>query len=281
MTRAIASLYWILPVFTLGACVTVPEASAPAGSTTPSAHVTPSYNGAYARPLSDVPPANGLERKARIHTELGMEYLGFGRSDVALDEAKMALKIQSGYAPAHHLIGMIYVELKQYGQAESAFREALSSAPGDPDFNNSFGWFLCQRGRVSEALSHFATAAANPYYNYKTRPYTNAGNCLLGANDVAGAEIQFRNALQVDPGNSEALYRLADVIYRRGNYRGAHDLLVQYHQRFEPGARSVWLGLRAAHRLGERHSEASYMEQLRTRFPASPEYALMMQGKYQ
>jgi len=85
--------------------------------------------------------------------------------------------------------------------------------------------------------------------------------------------------LQADPANGEALYRLAEVGYRRGNYRGAHDLLVQYHQKFNPSARSAWLGVCTARRLGERHAEASYTEQLRTRFPASPENALLTQGK--
>jgi len=279
MTRPTLPLFWMVPVFFLGACATTADQS----HTATSFDVAPSYSGPYPRPLSDSPPANEEEAKARSHTELGQVYFfDLGRSDVALDEARTALKIKSGYPPAYHLIGLVYMELKQNAQADDAFRRALSGAPGDPDFNNSYGWFLCTQKRVSEAMSRFATSAANPYYQHKSRPYTNAGLCLLENNELERAEVQFSRALEVEPSDSEeALYRLAEVGYRRGNYRSAHDLLVKYHQRFDPSARSVWLGVRAARRLGESHSEASYGEQLRSRFADSHENALMMQGRYE
>jgi type IV pilus assembly protein PilF len=276
MTLMMRFLCWIVPGFIFAGCATSgvsPQAS-PFGA-------EPSYRGSHARPLSDTPPANETESKARIHADLGAEYLGIGRTEVALDEVRMALQIDSGYAPAHHLMGLIHMELGQDALAGEAFRRALGAAPGDPDFNNSYGWFLCRQRRFAEAMSHFATAAANPYYCCGVRPHTNAGLCLLENNDLAGAEVQFAKALEIDPSSGEALYQLADVNYRRGNHRRAHELLIQYHQRFGPSARSVWLGLRAARRLGEHPAETSYTEQLRGRFAGSPENALLMQGKYE
>ncbi|MDR2015667.1 MAG: type IV pilus biogenesis/stability protein PilW [Azoarcus sp.] len=275
MTHPTLPLCWVVSVFFLGACATTADH---AGS---SFDAAPGYSGAYPRPLSDSQPANEEEARARVHTELGQEYFSIGRMDVALDAARTALKIKSGYPPAYHLMGLIYMELRQNDQADGAFRRALSDAPGDPEFNNSYGWFLCTQKRVSEAMSRFATSAANPYYLHKTRPFTNAGLCLLENNEVERAGVQFSKALEADSSNSEALYRLAEVGYRRGNYRNAHDLLIQYHRHFDPNARSVWLGLRAARRLGERHAEASYTEQLRSRFPGSSESVLMMQGRYE
>jgi type IV pilus assembly protein PilF len=277
MTRTMTFLCWIIgSACSLSGCTTPPE---------PSQHqafdATPSFRGAYSRPLSETPPENAAESSAHVHTQLGSEYFSIGRTDVALEEARKAIRASSGYAPAYHLMGMVYVELEQYALADEAFRQALSAAPGDPDFNNSYGWFLCRQGKVSEAMSHFVTATRNPYYCCKTRPYTNAGRCLLDNNDAAGAEVQFSRALEADPANSEALYRLAEVSYRRGALRRAHDMLTQYHQKFGPSARSVWLGLRAARRLGERHAVTSYTEQLRSRFADSPENALMLQGKYE
>ena len=267
---------WIIPVFILAGCAT---SHGPSG--TSPYDVAPSYSGPYSRPLSDVPPADGAESKAHGYFSLGAGYFSTGRTQIALDEARKALQVDSGHAPTHHLMGLIYVELGQDAQAGDAFRRALGVAPGDPDFNNSYGWFLCRQKRVAEAMSHFATAAANPYYCCKARPYTNAGLCLMQNKDFAGAQAQFAKALEADPGNSEAMYRLAETAYRRGDHRRAHDLLIQYNQRFDPSARSAWLGARAARRLGERHAETSYTEQLRGRFGDSPENALMMQGKYE
>jgi type IV pilus assembly protein PilF len=281
MTRTMTFLCWIIgSALSLGGCVTEPDQSSKSAQPQ-NFDAAPSFRGTYSRPLSEIPPANNAETSASVHTQLGSDYFSHGRTDVALEEARKALQASSDYAPAYHLMGLVYVELEQHALADEAFRHALSSAPGDPDFNNSYGWFLCNRGRVPEAMSHFATAINNPYYRNKSWPYTNAGRCLLNNKNVAGAEIQFSKALTTDPGNSEALYWLAEVSYRRGAWQRAHDMLTQYHQRFGPSARSVWLGLRAARRLGERHAEASYTEQLRSRFANSPENALMMQGKYE
>ena len=280
--RPTLPLFWMVPVFFLGACVTTEDQF----HTASSFDATPSYRGPYSRPLSDQPPASEEDAKARNHTELGQAWLfERARTDVALDEARTALRIKPGYPPAYHLMGLVYMRLAQNAQADDAFRRALGGAPGDPDFNNSYGWFLCTQKRFSEAMSRFATSAANPYYQHKASPHTNAGLCLLENNELERAEIQFSKALEIVPSDSreaqEPLYRLAEVGYRRGNYRSAHDLLIKFHQRFEPDARSAWLGVRTARRLGEKHSEASYGEQLRSRFADSPENALMMQGKYE
>jgi type IV pilus assembly protein PilF len=273
MMRPVLSLCFV-SVLVLGACATN---SGPA-----SFEAKPSYSGPYSRPLSDVQPASKEEDKARVHTDLGWEYFNIGRPDIALDEARIALKAKSGYPSAYHLMGLAYMTLDQNAEADDAFRRALDAAPGDPEFNNSYGLFLCRQKRVSEAMSRFATSVANPYYCCKARPYTNAGRCMLDNNEFARAEAQFSRALEADPKNSdEALYGLAESGYRRGDDRHAHDLLSKYHQRFTPTARSVWLGLRVARRMGERHAEASYAEQLRSRFMGSEEYGKMMRGNYE
>ncbi|MDR1854046.1 MAG: type IV pilus biogenesis/stability protein PilW [Azoarcus sp.] len=274
MKRALALLCWTIPAFILGACATAPDAGK-----TNTFGVAPSYSGSYPRPMSDQQPATAADSKARVHTDLGAEYFRIGRLEVALDEARAALQIRPGYAPAYHLMGLVFTELDQNSQADDAFRAALREAPGDPDFNNSYGWFLCRQKRAAEAMPRFATATANPFYCCKTRPYTNAGYCLIDGKDYVGAERQFSKALEADPSNGDASFGLAQASYRSGNFRRAYDLLNQYHQRFGPSPRSALLGLCAARQLGERHAEASYTEQLRSRFANTPQNASMMQGK--
>ncbi|MDR2031987.1 MAG: type IV pilus biogenesis/stability protein PilW [Azoarcus sp.] len=288
MTRTMKFCYWIASsafVLVSSGCETMGSGSGtgtgtgtgivPGGQPFTSISVRPTPS------MSERSPEGEAENRARAHTDLGGEYLSMGQAGPALDEARIALDAKSGYGIAYHLMGLAYMEIGQNAEADEAFRQALAAAPGDPDFNNSYGWFLCRRGRVSEGLSRLDFAARNPYYRYKTRPYTNAGLCLMNNNDLARAEEQFSMALDADSSNGEALYRLADVVYRRGEYRRAHDLLVQYHRFFGVSARTAWLGLRTARRVGERHVEASYAEQLRNRFAGSPEHALMTQGRYE
>lgn len=254
-------------VFVLGGCASAP--GAPAGSS------------AADRPMSDAAPATPADARARVHVELGMAYFEVGRYDVALDEAKVALADSPAYAPAFHLLGLAYMYIEEYDAARENFERALRAAPGDPDFNNSYGWFLCTRGQEREGLERLALAARNPYYQYQARPLTNAGLCHLRLGDGAAAEAQFARALQADPQNARALYLLADTAYRGGRYEQARSHLIRLHQAHGPSAASAWLGLRTERRLGNADAEASYAAQLRSRFSGSEEHRLMNQGKFE
>lgn len=233
------------------------------------------------RPLLDQAPANAAQARAKINVELGTAYFEVGRFDVAMEEARSALSHSPGYAPALHLLGLVFMFVGDTDAARDYFERALRVAPNDPDFNNSFGWFLCGMGEQQEGLQRLAVATRNPFYRYPTRPYTNAGLCYLTLGDDMSAREQFSRAVAFDPGNARALYQLAEIDYRRGNYTSARSLLVQLHRQQEPTAQSVWLGLRTERRLGNQAAEASYAAQLSGRFDDSPEYQSMIQGNFE
>ena len=200
----------------LGGCAGVP--GVPAGSSS------------ISRPMSDTNPATPADARARVHVELGMAYFEVGRYDVALDEAKIALADSPSYAPAYHLLGLAYMSVEEHAAARENFERALREAPGDPDFNNSYGWFLCSQGQERAGLEYLALAARNPYYRHQTRPLTNAGLCHLRLGEEAAAEAQFQRAVQADPENAQALYLLADIAYRGGRYEQARSELIRLHQ---------------------------------------------------
>ncbi len=251
----------------LGGCAGVP--GVPAGSSS------------ISRPMSDTNPATPADARARVHVELGMAYFEVGRYDVALDEAKIALADSPSYAPAYHLLGLAYMSVEEHAAARENFERALREAPGDPDFNNSYGWFLCSQGQERAGLEYLALAARNPYYRHQTRPLTNAGLCHLRLGEEAAAEAQFQRAVQADPENAQALYLLADIAYRGGRYEQARSELIRLHQAHGPSAASAWLGLRTERRLGNADAEASYAAQLRSRFAESEEFKSMNQGKFE
>lgn len=233
------------------------------------------------RPMLEMEPTSEAQRRAKVHTELGMAYFEAGRFDIALDAARSAFGYESGYAPAHHLMALVHMLVGDANAARDNFQRAIAVAPNDPDFNNSYGWFLCTVGEEQEGLRRLALAASNPYYRYATRPYTNSGLCHLRLNNEEAAKAQFKLAATVDPNNGQALYYLAAIAYRQADYASARDYLVQLHQRREPTAESVWLGVRTERRLGNREAENSYAEQLRGRFEKSPQYQALKQGKYE
>jgi type IV pilus assembly protein PilF len=283
MIRRMQSLCWLVFTLALAGCTGVQVndgGNRVSNSSSASIFDSSAGVGDISRPMSEITPSTPTEIRASVRVELGMAYLGNGHADVALDEARRALREISSYAPAHHLMGLAYMMLGENAKADEAFRHALSSAPGDPDFNNSYGWFLCLHGREQEAFPRFLRAARNPYYRYQTRPHTNAGLCYVRLKNDAAAEAEFSRALELDPGNAGALYQIAAINYRRGDFRATYEQLARFHQQRPPSAASIWLGLRTARKLNEHNAQASYAEQLRQRFANSPEYALLLQGKF-
>ncbi len=234
-----------------------------------------------ARPLADRTPTTAAEARAKAHVELGMAYLEIGRFDVALDEARVALGEDGNHAPAFHLMGLVYMFVEDNAKAHENFQRALRLAPGDPDFNNSYGWFLCTQGREAEGLERLAVAARNPFYRTPTRPFTNSALCHLRKGNDAAAEPLFQRAVDVDPANAQAFFHLAEIAYRRGDFATARVNLIRLHQQSEPSAQSIWLGLRTERHLGNRDAEASYAAQLRNRFADSVEYQAMPQGRFE
>lgn len=224
---------------------------------------------------------NARLEAARAHTELGSAYFGAGQVGVALEEFTIAIQIYPKYAPAHYMLGLVHMELKEDAQAEAAFRRAIELDPGSSEAYNNYGWFLCQRNRIDEAIRQFTLALKNPRYETPEKAYVNAGICSRKRNDEAAAVDYFERALKVQPNNPLALYHLADIHYRRGDLATAKSLLLRYMKANPPTAEALWLGVRVERRLGDRSAEASYAQMLRQRYPEAPETQLLKAERYE
>lgn len=234
------------------------------------------------RPMGDLPDASPARRSAKAHTDLGNQYLLAERNGVALDEARVAIAADSGYAPAHMLMAMAYANQEQYALAKPSFEEAVRLAPGDPVINNAYGWFLCSQGKEDLGLQRLELAARNPYYATPTRAWTNAGLCLLRKNDVAGAEARFLRAVQVDPVNTAALFYLADISFRSGRFLRAKQWIDTAQQQIsKSNVEVLWLAARIENKLGNASVVRAYGKKMREEFSGSNEYHLFAQGAFE
>lgn len=221
-----------------------------------------------------------VRQRAKVHTELGSLYLQDGRYDVALDEVRVALEAESGYAPAHNLMGLIYMSLRKNELAGESFRRALQLATNDPEINNNYGWFLCQNGRMKESFSHFQVAINNPLYQTPTKVLTNAGMCAMMDKDDRKGEDYLLRAVRQDRTNLRALYLLADIGYRGNRLADARLWMKDLHAQFEPTAESAWLALKIERKLGDREAEARFTGILRRKYRDSPEYQKLSRGEF-
>ena len=218
--------------------------------------------------------------RARVHTELAGAYYARGGMAIALQELRTATSADSNYAPAHSMLGLVYMELKENQLAESSFERAISLSPNDPDINHNYGWFLCNSGREKESIKLFVQALRNPLYPTPWRSYSAAGVCSLKGGNPKDAEEFFQRALKLEPDDPSSLIRLGEIRYRQNNIDEARRLVSRYNKLISPTAESLWLALRIERRLGERVAEQALAIQLRRRFPSSAEYRALQRGQY-
>jgi type IV pilus assembly protein PilF len=218
--------------------------------------------------------------RARIHTELAAGYFELGNLGVALEEVNIAQKADPGYAPAFNVGGLVFAALKDERRAEESFQRALRLAPADPDVNNNYGQYLCQRKREAEGIRFFLAAVQNPLYLAPERSLVNAGICSRRRGDAAAAEDFFLRALSVRPNQPQALFQLADLAFAANRLQSAHDHMRQLVQLVSPTPEILWLGLRIERRMGNAAAEASYAHQLRNNFPQSREAADLQAGRF-
>ena len=218
--------------------------------------------------------------RARIHTDLASAYYQRGNMGVALEELRIATAADSTYAPAHSLLGLVYMDLREESLAAQSFERALGLAPTDGDINHNYGLFLCQTKREPDSIKYFMQAVKNPLYSTPSRSYSAAGVCTLRTGRPKEAEQYFERALRLQPDEPAALLNLGQIRYKQGRMDEARRLVAQYNKLDEPSAESLWLALRIERKSGQKVAEQSFATQLRRRFPASPEYQALQRGNF-
>ncbi len=218
--------------------------------------------------------------RARIHTDLAVNYLEIRNLAVALEEAGIAQRADPSYGPAFNAAGLIYIELQDDRMAEDSFRQALRVNARDADANNNYGTFLCQRKREAEGIKHFLLAISDPLYQNPDRSYVNAGVCARLRGDLVNAENYFRSALKLRPHQVQALYQIADMSYASAKFAEARSFLTRLNPVSSGSPEILWLMLRTERRLGDNHSVASLAHQLRSNFPESKQTELLTAGRF-
>jgi len=218
--------------------------------------------------------------RARIHTDLATAYFERGNMGVALEELRIAVAADGSYAPAHSMLGLVYMDLREESLAAQSFERALRLAPNDADINHNYGVFLCHTKREPDSIKYFMQAIKNPLYSAPWRSYSAAGVCTLRTSNPRDAEQYFERALRLEPDEPASLLNLGQIRYGQGKLDEARRLVSRYNKLADPSAESLWLALRIERRSGQRVAEQSYANQLRRRFPASAEYQALQRGKF-
>ncbi|HVL74383.1 MAG TPA: type IV pilus biogenesis/stability protein PilW [Noviherbaspirillum sp.] len=220
------------------------------------------------------------ERRARIRLQLAVGYYEQRQFAVALEELRLALQADPRLADGYSMRGLIFMEMGENKLAEDSFQHALRLAPNAPDYNNNYGWFLCQTGRERQSIAYFENALRSRNYQSPAVALANAGTCSLRVNELAAAERYLLQSFEIDAANPTTAFNLARLYHARRDDERARFYIARVMKADLMTAEVLWLALRIERRLGDRAAEASLANQLRRRFPASPEFAAFQRGAF-
>lgn len=214
-------------------------------------------------------------KRIEIYTSLAGQALAQNNLEAALSEAKRAIKVDPDNSQANDMMALVQARLRDDARAEKHFRRAIAADSRNSDAQNNFGVFLCERGRIDEAIPHFDAALENPLYRTPIRANLNAAQCLLKKADYQGADKYFRAALAVDPRSTVALYNLARLSFNRQDYLKTRAFLTRFFEVTKDSPEALLLAVKTERALGSNTAAADYKFRLRSKFPESDEAKLV------
>jgi Flp pilus assembly protein TadD len=167
-------------------------------------------NGNYNEAISELSLAVSLDPKlSEAHSLLGVAYDKKGFSDRAKESFERAVKINEDADTLNNL-GFSFYQSGNYRAAVDRLKRAAKLAPTDERVLNNLGLAYCRLGKIDEAYKAFARA---------TGPLTgnlNVAKMLERFGREDDAIHYYEAARQIDPNDTFALRRLADLYQRVG-----------------------------------------------------------------
>ncbi|MEP6881908.1 MAG: type IV pilus biogenesis/stability protein PilW [Dokdonella sp.] len=227
--------------------------------------------GGSSRPMAESNPENPKTKAAALYTDLGQKYMAQGKLEIALENLNKALAADINHADAHTVVALLYERIGDNAKAEEHYRRAAELMPKSGSESNNYGAFLCKMGRFDDSAIYFVRAIADPFYKTPAVALTNSGTCAIKGGKLDVAEKDLREALNREPNNSEALFQMATVLYRKNDFFRARAFIQRYEAVGQQSADALLLGRNIELRLGNGKGSQDYTSRLRERFPDSPQ----------
>ena len=219
-------------------------------------------------------------KRARVYLELAATYFADGMNSYALDAMQQSLAADNGLYEAHNLRGLIYMRMNEPALAEEGFRKALTVQAQAASVQHNYGWFLCQQGRMGEAMAMFSAALANPTYDARAKTWMTQGLCQAKAGQAATAENSLLTAFSLEPANPVVSYNLALHLFKQADYARAQAFIAPVNASQWANAQTLWLGIKLARKSADGVQVRALSASLRSRFAQSPELSLLDKGVF-
>ena len=149
---------------------------------------------------------------------LGLVRKNQKRYSEAADLFAQAISVRPKYMAPYKNLAEMYGEMGRLDDADRQYRQAVSLAPLDVNARNSYGHFLLQQGRTSEAREQFASSAEA---DANAEADDNLGDLDLASGDRSKARADYEAALALNDIDNHADFGLAMLDEQQGRIADA------------------------------------------------------------
>jgi tetratricopeptide (TPR) repeat protein len=208
---------------------------------------------------------------------LGVIAAKTGHNDLAIDYFNQALRLKPTFAAAHNNMGNVFMNKRRLPEAVDSYQQALRVQPDFVEARNNLGNALHQQAVQPEARFEKTPRHFPPAFSLAWKQFQ--------AGQLDEAERLFREILETDPNQAEALHHLALIAGRKGRNDVAVDYLTKA-VRLSPDSAVAHnnLGNALARQGKSAEAVASYQQAVRLKSDYPEAYGnmgavLMEQGK--
>ena len=166
---------------------------------------------------------------AEMHQVMARELARQNKSAEAIANYRAAIKLNPRLPGLHTELGDLLFhsdDLAQQAEAAAEFKAALAIDPGDERAQLTLGMVEARQGNLKTAYADYSRALQlNPNDGDAC---TEAAMLLIDMNQPGKAQQMFEHAIQIDPTNDVAHYRLATLYRKQGRIEDAKQQVQLY-----------------------------------------------------
>ncbi|GAB3356522.1 tetratricopeptide repeat protein [Lysobacter tyrosinilyticus] len=198
-------------------------------------------------------------------------YLSEGDFASVKQTANALLKRNPASIEAHTYLAVALDKSGDEPGAGQHYLRAAELAPTNGGMLGNYGIWLCEQGRVDDAMNWFDRALALPGFADSPVILANSGACADRVGQQQRAQRDLRRAIELDPQNPVALAALATREFKAGNAFEARAFSERRLAAAPADPKALLLASQIEQKLGDSSAAARYVSRLKTEFPDAPE----------
>jgi cellulose synthase operon protein C len=160
-----------------------------------------------------------------LQAQLALSQLAAGNTDDALISLEAVSNSSQDIVKADLLYIYALINKKEFGQAEQKALKIVAEKPDKPLSYHLLGMVYFYQEKIDESIAQFQKALkVDPAF---TSSELSLAKSLLVKKDLKQAQKHLKNIVRIDPENTQALVKLAEIEAAAGNYNKMESLLIR------------------------------------------------------